>query len=189
MALFLGIATLEAQVGKQNLLYHSYATYLQHQWGVGLNIALWLIVAAKLAFVLAGAFAISSVVYLVGSIVGKPNSRRVLYRRLAVVFTVLLAGYTVAHFSTTHEVALYVSYALYAWGMLLGYIALRAQFELSHLETSIVAVFALLMVGATWQFSNVFFDDSVRSQMQSLTKRPADKMDANQFKMGTGSEF
>jgi hypothetical protein len=46
------------------------------------------------------------------------------------------------------------SLCLYVWGLVLGYFALREQFELNHLETVVLGLFALLLVTSSWHFSN-----------------------------------
>jgi hypothetical protein len=168
---FLVLATVETQVGRHSHVYEAYAFYLQNRFGFSLNFALWLLMAAKLVFMLAGSFAIATVVWVVGSVVGQKNSKRVLYRRLAVVFTVVLAGFTANHLADRYNALNLVALALYLWGLVLGYIAIREQFDLGHLETSIVAIFAILMVTTTWHFSNHVFEATVRDQLPPIGKK------------------
>lgn len=170
---FLVLATVETQIGKHNHAYHAAASVLQAKFGISLDVSLWLIMAAKMALMLGGMFLVTTAIYFIGSLVGRANSRRVLFRRLAVVFTVILGGFTVSHFAAATPALAYVAYALYAWGVLLGYVAIKEQFETTHLSTAIVAVCAFLMVTSTWHFSNAYFENSVRNRVESLAKKPA----------------
>jgi len=180
---FLALALVETLVGKQHQLYSAFATFLQYRLGVGASAAIWLVMASRLAIMLGGSLAITSIIYLVGSIVGRPNSRRVLFRRLSVVFTVFLAGFIAQHYTSTISIASMVSLALYAWGIFLGYLAIREQFEMNHLQTSIVLAFAVLLVTSTWQLSNRAVTMALQNQMHSLATRPSEHTQ-EQFKFG-----
>ncbi len=185
MLSFLGLALVETQVGRQHQLYSAFASFLQYQWGVSSAVAVWVVMAARLSFMLVGAMAISSIIYLVGSLIGQSNSRRVLFRRLAVVFTVFLAGFIAQHFGDTKPNLAFVSLALYAWGLFLGYIAIREQFSLNHLQTSVILAFAALLVTSTWQLSNRAITVALQNQMHSLAKRSSsNEHTQDQFKFG-----
>ncbi len=101
MVAFLGIAAIETQVGRSHALYHNYALLLTGRLGLSLDAALWTITFAKLITMVVGAFAMSSVIWVIGSLFGRRTSRRVLFRRLSVVFTVLLGAYTAQHLIDT----------------------------------------------------------------------------------------
>ena len=171
---FLGLAVVETQVGTQANLYNVYANVLQSHLGVDIKSALWIITFAKLIILMAGAYAISTVVWFVGALFGRASSQRVLFRRLAVVFTVFLAGYTASHLAFS-----FVTLFFYGWGIVLGYFAIREQFELNHLETVVVGLFALFLVTSSWQFTNNIFETvavksqlAVKPQATSATQRP-----------------
>ena len=178
---FLGLATVETQIGRHVQLYHAFALLIEAKLGFSYNIALWLTMATRLAILLAGAFLISSVIYIVGSVVGRSNSRRVLFRRLSVVFTVFLGGLTLQHFAASAPWVVWASWGLCAWALFLGYVAIKEQFELGNLETAIVAIFAILMVTTTWQFSNRFFDATIRDQINQIAKQPSQNQLNNRF--------
>lgn len=173
IAAFFALATVETQIGRHHHLYSAFASVLTAKFGLNHTLSLWMIMATRLAMLLLGAVLISTLIYLVGAVIGRANSRRVLFRRLAVVFTVFLAGLTANHFGAEFEWARWVSWALCGWSLFLGYIAIRAQFELSHLETVMVSLFALLLVSTTWQFSNRAFETAVTAQMHELAAKPA----------------
>jgi hypothetical protein len=183
---FLALAAVETQVGRQHQLYQSVALFMQYRFGMGLDIALWVVMAGRLAAMVFGAFVMTTLIHLVGSLIGNSGSRRVLSRRLAVVFTVFLAGFTLQHLSMKMPNLFYASMAFYAWGMVLGYIAIREQFHVNPLETAIIAIFAALLVTTTWQFSNHMFEVAVRQQLQSLAKKTSDRpVLGDQFKSGS----
>jgi hypothetical protein len=185
MVSFLALAAIETQVGRQHQLYQNLALFLQYRWGVGFSIALWMVMAARLAVMVTGAFVMTSVIHIVGTIVGRGSSRRVLSRRLAVVFTVFLAGYTLQHLADKTQPLMFVAMAFYLWGAVLGYLALREQFNMSRLETTIVAIFAMLLVTVSWQFSNHVFEVAMRNQLQSVAKRMDKPAIGDQFRSGS----
>jgi len=164
---FLGVAAVETQVGRQHALYEMYANTLVNRAGMSWNAAIWTVTAAKLVVMLFGAIMLSSFIWMVGNLFGRKTSKRVLFRRLAVVFTVFLAGYTANHLADTMPWLALGSILFYVWGLVLGYFAIREQFELNHLETMVLGLFALLLVTSTWHFSNHVLEivarDSVRA--------------------------
>ncbi len=151
---FLTVATLETLFGKQHLLYSEIALYIQQTLGIGSGLALWVVLFSKLMLMLAGAYLIIAFIWFVGNLIGERHSHRVLYRRLAVVFTVFLMGYTsnhLAHFSPWFG---FVGLLLYGWALVLGFFAIREQFNLTAVETIVVSAFALLLVTSSLHFSN-----------------------------------
>jgi len=165
LSAFLGLAAIEAHVGRQQELYRAFATLLQSRAGLGLDTALWIVTAIRLATLVAGAWAVSSVIWLVGNFFGRRTSHRVLFRRLAVVFTVFLAGYTAQHFADAIPALAVVQIAMYLWAVVLGYFAIREQFALNHLETVVVGLFAVLLVTSTWHFTNHVAESAARTEM------------------------
>lgn len=170
---FLMIASIETHVGKQHYFYQVFADVVSARFGISWAQAIWVVTSLKLAFMLAGSFLLASFIWMVGNIFGRRTSKRVLFRRLSVVFTVLLAGYTLEHLGTTHPDLNLVALALYGWGAALGYFALREQFALNHLETAVLGAFAMLTVVSSWHFANHAMETAARAQMGSLAKRPA----------------
>lgn len=151
---FLGVATVETLFGKHKPLYYEFAASLGHTLGLGFTQALWLILFGKLCGLLFGAYLIISFIWFVGNLLGERNSKRVLFRRLAVVFTVFLLAYTAQHLSITWPLLSFASLCLYLWGLVLGYYAIREQFGLNTVETVVVAAFALLLVTSSLHFSS-----------------------------------
>ena len=168
---FLVLATVETQVSRHHGLYANFAHLLEVKWGIGLAVALWLVMATKLAVMLVGAYLIVLAIYFVGSLFGRSNSKRVFMRRLAVVFTVVLAGVTTQALGESTSWMWLISGALYAWGGLLGFHAVREQFELNLIEAALMSVFAFLLVGTSWQVSQKLFESAVEAETKSLTSR------------------
>jgi hypothetical protein len=171
---FLVIAAIETHVGKQHQLYQGLANFFQSRFGIGTQLALWLITFGKLFLMILGTYTVSNLIWMFGTLIGRPGSRRVLYRRLAVVFTVLLAGLTASYAAPSFPIFTLVSALLYAWGIVLGYFALRAHFELTHVETFVVGLFAGLVIMTSWHVSHHVIEAAVRSQVtEQLATRPA----------------
>lgn len=170
---FMIIASLETHIGKSHYYYQVFADVLSARTGLGWNQAIWVVTSIKMAIMIAGSFVLASFIWLVGNLFGRRTSKRVLFRRLAVVFTVLLAGYTLQHAPDTTQLAELGSYGLYLWGLVLGYFAIREQFALNHLETLVLGSFAFLVVTTSWHYANHFMESAARAEMQSLAKRPA----------------
>jgi hypothetical protein len=183
LLLFLVLATIETQVGRTHVLYNTLALYLNQRAGINYNLALWMILAAKLALFLAGAFLLTTVIYLVGSLVGSANSHRVLSRRLAIVFTVLLSGFTVQHLVPSYPELYYVSMGLYGWGLMLGFIAIKEQFHLGYFSAAIIAAFAFLMVTTSWNYSNQVFEASVKTKLQELARQNAPRVQGTRHRI------
>ncbi len=162
---FLIISAIESHVGRNQFYYDLYTTLVSRRLGITWDQALWLVTALKLGAMLVGSLFIAAAVWVAGNLFGRRTSHRVLFRRLAVVFTVLLAGYTVQQSGLTHPAIPFVTIALYFWGAVFGYFALREQFALSHLEALALGLFALLLLSTTWHYSNHFMRDFAKSQL------------------------
>ncbi|MEZ4750621.1 MAG: hypothetical protein R3B54_08330 [Bdellovibrionota bacterium] len=94
-------------------------------------------------------FSVTGSFGFVGNVIGKKGSKRVLLRRLAIVFTVFLAAASVQNLSFSQPWFILLSAALYVWATVLGFYAIREQFSLNSLETAIVSVLAALVVSAS----------------------------------------
>lgn len=164
---FFAIAAVETNVGNFHHFYEGFAAALKSRFGINYNVALWIITFAKLGLMILGTYAVSSLVWLFGNLLGRKNSRRVLTRRLAVVFTVLLAAHAVQYFAPGNQVFGIACLALYGWGVVLGYFALRTHFEFNHLETMVVALFAILVVTGSWHFSHRVIEVALRNQVET----------------------
>ena len=172
MLAFLVIASIETHVGRQHLYFQVYAEMLTARFGLSYNMAIWVVTSVKMALMVAGTFALATAIWIVGNIFGRRTSKRVLFRRMAVVFTVLLAGYTANHLVNVYPVASIASIALYLWGVVLGYFAIREQFALNHVETIVIGAFALLMVSTSWHYSNQYMETTAKRHMVEVGKRP-----------------
>ncbi len=170
---FMIVASLETHLGKSHYFYQVFADSLTSRTGMSWNQAIWLVTSIKLAVMVAGSFVLASFVWLVGNMFGRRTSKRVLFRRLAVVFTVLLAGYTLQHVAKTDENLQLFAYGLYIWGLILGYFAIREQFNLNHLETMVLGIFALLAVTSSWHYANHFMERAARQELVQLVKKQA----------------
>lgn len=169
---FLIASAVETQLGSGSGIFQWYADFLTLRFGVGIGTALWIVTTARLVFLLVGAWVITQLVWIFGSLLGEPSSRRVLFRRLAVVFTILLSAFTCQHLSGDYEYASLLSLALYIWGVALGYFAISEQFRLSRLQTVAVALFTAIVISQGWRFSDELLRVKAAEQSQ-LTRKTA----------------
>lgn len=151
---FMVVAMVETQLGRDHHLYTALAQVAGNWLGTSADLGLWVVMFVRLATLLVGSFVLGVLVWFVGGLFGRHTSKRVLFRRLAVVFTVFLAGYLVHHLSKLNPNLAFVALGFYLWGMLLGYFAIREQFALNHLETIVIGLFLMIMVTSTWHFSH-----------------------------------
>lgn len=176
---FLFIAAVETHVGAQHAFLGTYARFLSQTFSIPFDVALWATVSAKLGIMLAVAYAVIHVVWVVGNFFGTKNSKRVLSRRLAIVFTVILGAYTASHLTHQYAWMATVSQFLYLWGGLLGFIAVREQFFLSITETIVVGTLGALIVMGSWIYSNQQMERYAREHMlnaSSVAKSTAKTM-------------
>lgn len=169
LATFLGLAAVETYVGKHEQLYALFATLLQKRFHLSLNQALWAITFTKLLAMVSGAFIVSTILWTVAKFLGIHSSRRVLARRLAIVFTVLLGGYTLHHFANGSELIHYTVVGLYVWGSVLGYYALKEQFRLNYVEAVLASVATFLLVVGLWHFTTVTTMQVARSEVRKAS--------------------
>ncbi len=151
---FLTLALVETHVGRGQNEFYQVALWISHQWSVSFNVALWIVLAGRMALIIGGAYVVTTAVWVVGNIFGHRTSRRVLARRLAVVFTVGLAAYTMQYFVDAHPMFGVASLFLYVWSLILGYFAIRENFGLTHLESVVVGLFAVLLITSSWHYSH-----------------------------------
>lgn len=169
---FLLIAAIEAQVGREHTLYQVYANYLSQAVGIGFDLALWIIVAGKIAMLAIGSFILGNVIWFVGNHFGTKNSRRVLVRRLSIVFTVAMGAYTASHLEALYPWMGTLSFFLAFWSLLLGYFAIREQFALTHIETALVGFLTILLVVFSWNWSNDFFETAAKKALKEIAFQP-----------------
>ncbi len=167
---FLGLALIETHVGRAQNEFFQLAMWIHKSWSLNFNHALWVVLAMRLCFIALGAYAVTTSVWLVGNVFGQKTSRRVLARRLAVVFSVALAAYTAQYFVDSHPMFGVASLFLYVWSLLLGYFAIRENFSLTHLESVVVGLFAILMVTTTWHYAHHVLSNKVAHFTESEIK-------------------
>lgn len=174
LAAFLTLSTLETLLGSSRGFYWEVVQVLQSRLGLSENLAYGSIIAGKLVLMVGGAYALSLGVWFAGSLFGKRTSQRVLFRRLAIVFTFLLTGYLMQVAFTQHEVVFVAGYAFYLWGLVLGYFSIREHFALNTVESLAVGMFALLLVTSSWHYSSHFIDGFAKARWAEMAKVPAD---------------
>jgi len=167
---YLGFAWAETTAGRHLPLYRMVAQFLERTFGLSEDVSLWIVIAAKLSLLAAGTVGITTLVWFIGTLFGRSTSQRVLFRRLAIVFSVFLAGYTAHHLGNVYPMMAFASLTLFLWGLLLGYFAIREQFSLTHLESVVVGVFAMLVVVTGWHFSVQTLERTVHDEIAGKSK-------------------
>lgn len=170
VATFLGLAVVETHVGSRQTSHRMMAELLASNLDISFGFAIGLLTATRLALLLVAAFFGAWAIWLVGGLFGQQSSRRVFFRRLAIVATVILAGYTLRHFTDWHVWADFTGWAITVWGVVLGYFAIREQFGLGRVEAMVMGAFALLAGMSSWQLTQDVVEQAVRTQ---LANRPA----------------
>lgn len=167
---FFVVTAVESHLGSQSSLYRWLANSLSQNTGLGSEITMWLIISFKLAVIGVASYLTAFFIWLIGSLIGERSSQRVLFRRLAVVFTVVLSAYTAKHLVGFYPWMETVSFFLYTWGLLLGYFAIREQFALTHFETSVVGVFAIVLVVCSWFATNRLMVEAANKYSVEIAK-------------------
>lgn len=171
MIAFLLVAGVEAHIGRNHLLIENFADALSFRLGVGKDLAMWLMVSFKLICTVAAAFLITLAVWCVGSFIGHSSSQRVLFRRLSIVFTLVLTAHTARHLTHLYPWMETASLFGFFWAALLGFFSLREQFKVGFLETAFLGGFTALLVVSTWHYSNRFLEKNAHTISQQIAYR------------------
>jgi len=155
LILAFGIALMaETYFGRYGEWFAHYGNIFQYEFGIGESGAIALLTALKLTFMIAGLYLLTTILWFVGNFIGSTEtSKRVLFRRLAVVATVFTLGYTAGHLVTEIPEMAYAALGMYIWGGYIAFIAYQEQFNLSLVEAALFCVLSIVMVKATWVYS------------------------------------
>ncbi len=149
---FLLVAVLESQVGVGKSLNLQLAWLLNDWTGLEQGQALFAVTFARVAFLFVGMLSLSETLWWIGEKLGRHTSKRVLYRRLAVVLTLMLGAYTL--FSMTSAWAQAFGFATFGWGLVLTYSTLREQFMVGRVTAALLGVVAAATIVASWRVSD-----------------------------------
>ena len=156
---FSAIAILESLMGSQTEAFQHYALALEADLGLSRSWSVAAVITGRVLAMLGGMFVLSSVIWMLGNAFGRHTSKRVLFRRMSIVFTVMLGGYLCSHLSVEHQILSTVAFVAYVWAGVLAYFSIKEQFELNVMEAAIVGAVALFLVTTTWHYSHHFADD------------------------------
>ncbi len=146
---FLLLAVAESQIASTRALNVQLSWLLSVETGWGRDQALFAVMAARIAALLLGSIVLTELFWLVGSQLGKSNSKRVLQRRMAVVFTFLLASYVLTTVLPSDQQ--YIAAILFGWGGLLSYVTFREHFGLNRMVALLVGLVAVASIAWSWQ--------------------------------------
>ena len=168
MLAFLIVAGVEAHIGRNHLLIENFADALSFRLGIGRELALWLMVSTKLICTVIAAFLITVLVWFAGSFIGRSSSQRVLFRRLSIVFTLILTAHTAQHLTHLLPWMETASLFVFFWAGLLGFFSLREQFRIGYLETTFLSGFTALLVVSAWTYSNRYLERNAQTISQQI---------------------
>ena len=171
MIAFLIVAGVEAHIGRNHLLIENFADALSFRLGIGRDLAMWLMVSTKLICTVIAAFLITVLVWFAGSFIGHSSSQRVLFRRLSIVFTLVLTAHTARHLTHLYPWMETASLFVFFWAGLLGFFSLREQFRIGFVETAFLGGFTALLVISTWHYSNRFLENNAHTISQQIAYR------------------
>jgi len=160
---FLGIALLESQIGVGRALNLQLSWLLAEGSGLDRDQALFLVMLGRMAFLLAAVFCASEAIWWLVARFGFQTSKRVLYRRLAVVSTMVLASY--AMFASIEPGAQLMGALFFGWGLILSYLTFREQYQFSQVTSLVLGILAVGAVEFTWQYSDQFVQNTASSQI------------------------
>lgn len=172
------VALVETQVGRQQALFQALADAVEHSTGLSPLWSTGIVAAARLVLLLTGAFLVAQLAWFVGNFFGRRSSRRVLFRRLSVVFTVLLAGYVAQQLMGADPRWVFVVIGAYLWSAILAYYAFREQFALSHIETMVVGALCLLAIATGWHYSRQATDFLATEMLRAEKLAPSKVVEA-----------
>jgi len=171
LLVFLFLSTLETHLGRHTGVYQFYAQFLQWNYNLNFNLALWLVTFTKLFLMVAGASAFTWLLWTIGQFLGYRSSRRVLFRRIAVVLTLFLAGHILDLFVYTWAPLALASLGFFLWGGASLFFAIREQFGIQSLQTLVVTLLIAIFIFGGWNQSQDFFATTGRTKLIELARK------------------
>lgn len=154
ISLFLGLGVIETFVGRNIKSYEFIANRIQLIFGFREDISFIFLLVIKLFLMLFILFFISYFIWLVGGFFNHRASLRVLIRRFATAFSILLLGYIIP-FLLPGTFILLLKYGFYFWGITLSFFLVKEQFNLTFIESFVVGCLSVLIAISIWHFSNI----------------------------------
>ena len=151
---FLVITIIQTEVGKDLQLYSALIQPLMGQLNLSEEIATWLVTLLRIFLMIASFIGVVESLWLIGTLFTKQdpkhlsiqqNSKRVFYRRTAIVATIFLAGHTAHTLLYVHQGFGLIGILFYVWSMRLGYYAMQEQFHLKMKQLFLLALISLVI--------------------------------------------
>lgn len=175
LAVFFLSALVETQLGPQGPVYAKLAVIFARDAALPLGLSIWILTFIKLAFLGVGAWFLTETIFFLGSLFGQPTSRRVLFRRLAIVFSLILLGQSALGLSESLPYAALLAGGFWIWALLLGFYTLREGFRLNGYEASAVGIFVLFLALGVWNFMSLSLQRVARAAGPTPTVQIAKK--------------
>jgi len=135
-----------------------------------------LLFAFRLSYLAVVLYGTTVLLWLVGRTLSRVSSQRVLLRRLAFSFGLVLLALSLNQWSHQYTELFWVSVTLFAWSVFYVVLTVREQFHGPWLETVLVSLVALLLLGGGLHIHETILDKA-SAHAQAVAK-------TNQIKSG-----
>ncbi len=165
---FLGLAIVESQIGTTKALNAQLAWLLSNEAHIARDQALFLVMVGRIAALFLGGQVLTQIFWLIGARLGRASSKRVLTRRLSIVYTFLLGSYILA---VTLSVDQQIWAALvFGWGLILAYVTFREHFSLDRYAAVVLGLVAVGSIVVSFQQADRYVQ---KSASQAIAKQVA----------------
>lgn len=151
---FLGLAVIESQIGTGKVLNAQLSWLLAKETQLARDQALFLVMAGRIAALFVGGMVITQSFWLIGSRLGRATSKRVLQRRMSIVYTFLLASYILTTvLSPDNQIW---AALVFGWGLILAYVTFREHFAVDRFAAIVLGLVAVGAIVVSWQQADRF---------------------------------
>ncbi len=169
ISIFLGLGVIETFVGGNIKFYEIISLKISSFLGLSIDASFIFLLMIKLFIMLFVLFLISYIIWLIGGLFSNKASLRVLIRRFATAFSILLIGY-ILQFFFPGKATVVLKYIFYFWGLILCFMLVKEQFNLAIIESLIVGCLAIIIAISTWYFSNAGIRKILNSHLHNQAK-------------------
>jgi hypothetical protein len=165
---FLGLAIVESQMGATKALNAQLSWLLANEAHIARDQALVLVMVARIAALFVGAQLLTQIFWLIGARLGRASSKRVLTRRMSIVYTFLLGSYILA--TTLNNDQQVWAALVFGWGLILAYVTFREHFNLDRYAAIVLGLVAVGSIVVSFQQADRY---AQKSASQAIAKQVA----------------
>jgi hypothetical protein len=160
---FLGLAIVESQIGTTKALNAQLSWLLANHTHMARDQAMFLVMVGRIAALFLGALLLTEVFWKIGARLGRASSKRVLQRRLSIVYTFLLGSYILATILNSDQ-QIWAG-LVFGWGLLLAYVTFREHFNLDRFAAIVLGLVAVAAIVVSWQQADRFVQKTTSQAM------------------------